>query len=90
MPALVRQGKRHYLAAWPSRELAIDLAQKILSDEGVAATLLHEDVRVRRRGNVTFAFNFGSDSQQTTADANASYLLGGQTISAHNLSAWFS
>jgi beta-galactosidase len=89
-PALVRRGKRHYLGAWPSRELALDLAQKILSDEGLATTLLPDDVRVRRRGPITFAFNFGSDSQRTTADANASYLLGAQTISAHNLSAWIS
>lgn len=89
-PALIRQGKRHYLAAWPSRDLALDLAQTILNDAGVATTLLHEDVRVRRRGNITFAFNFGSDSQRAPSDANASYLLGAQTIVAHNLSAWIS
>lgn len=49
---------------------------------------LPEDVRVRRRGGVTFAFNFGSDSRMAPADDSAKYVLGAQSIGAHNLSAW--
>jgi beta-galactosidase len=76
------------LAAWPSRELAFDVVQRVLDESGVASMVLPEGVRVRRRGGVTFAFNFGSDSQASPAGADAKYVLGAQSIGAHNFSAW--
>jgi beta-galactosidase len=87
-PALVRKANRLYLAAWPTRELASDVVQRVLDESGVASLALPEDVRVRRRGGVTFAFNFGSDSRTLSVSDNAEYVLGGQSIAAHNLSAW--
>ena len=87
-PAIVRKNKRLYVAAWPTRELAMDVAQSVLNDAAVATVALPEDVRVRRRGGVTFAFNFGNDSTTAPAPAHARYVLGAQSIGAHNLSAW--
>jgi beta-galactosidase len=87
-PALVREAKRFYLAAWPSRELAIDLAQYVLSETQVATIVLPEDVRVRRRGGITFAFNYGSDSCVAPSDASTHYVSGGPMIDSHNFSAW--
>jgi beta-galactosidase len=87
-PALVRCLNRLYLAAWPTRELASDVVQRVLDESGVASIALPECVRVRRRGDVTFAFNFGSDSQTAPASANARYVLGAHSIGAHNFSAW--
>jgi beta-galactosidase len=87
-PALMRTGNRLYLAAWPTRELASDVVQRVLDESGVVSMTLPEDVRVRRRGGVTFAFNFGSDSRTAPADDKAKYVLGAHSIAAHNLSAW--
>jgi beta-galactosidase len=87
-PGLVRKSNRFYLGAWPTRELAADVVQHVLDEAGVATLSLPDDVRVRRCGDVTFAFNFGIDSCAAPADANAKYVLGGQTIGACNLSAW--
>ncbi|NOT41077.1 MAG: beta-galactosidase [Alphaproteobacteria bacterium] len=87
-PALVRETNRFYLAAWPTRELASDVVQRVLDESGVVSMTLPLDLRVRRRGDVTFAFNFGGDSQTAPSDVNAKYLLGAQSIGAHNLSAW--
>jgi beta-galactosidase len=87
-PALVRKANRFYLAAWPTRELASDVVLRVLDESGVATIALADNVRVRRRGGVTFAFNFGSDSLTAPADVNAKYVLGAQSIGAHNLSAW--
>lgn len=87
-PALIRQNKRRYVAVWPTRELALDVAQHVLSEAGVATVALPEDLRMRCRGNVVFAFNFGSDSLTAPAPSNVRYVLGGQMIGAHNLSAW--
>jgi beta-galactosidase len=87
-PALVRRARRFYLGAWPSRELAIDLAQHVLDEAQVATIALPDDLRLRRRGGITFAFNYGSDSLNAPADASARYVSGGQQIAAHNLSVW--
>jgi beta-galactosidase len=89
-PAFVRKGSCLYLAVYPTRELAADVVQHVLDESGVATLALPEDVRVRSRGDVTFAFNFGIDSCAAPASANAKYVLGGQSIGAHNLSAWIS
>jgi beta-galactosidase len=87
-PALVRKANRFYLAVWPARELASDVVQRVLDESGVATIALPDNVRVRRRGDVTFAFNFGSDSLTAPGDVNAKYVLGAHSIGAHNLSAW--
>lgn len=87
-PALVRKDARLYLGVYPSRELASALARHVLGEARVETLSLPEDVRVRRRGDITFAFNFGNDSYKGPAIAPADYVLGGQVVGAHNLSAW--
>jgi beta-galactosidase len=87
-PALVRKGRRYYLAAWPDRELASAVARHALEEAGVATLRLGESIRVRRRGPLTFAFNFGDDSSAAPAPESARYLLGARSIGAHNLSVW--
>jgi beta-galactosidase len=86
--ALVRKARRLYLAAWPTRELAADIAQRALDEAGVATTPLDEVIRVRRRGGITFAFNYGSDSREAPANVAERCVLGAQSIAGHNLSAW--
>jgi beta-galactosidase len=87
-PALVRKARRFYLAAWPTRELATDLAQHALDEAGVGTTPLSEVIRIRRRAGITFAFNYGSDSHDAPSNVAARCVLGAQSIGAHNLSAW--
>jgi beta-galactosidase len=87
-PAFVHSGRRFYLGVWPTRELALDVAQHALSIAGVSTIVLPEDVRVRRRGRITFAFNFGSDSRVAPSEASARYVLGAQNIAPHSFSAW--
>lgn len=87
-PAIVRHGRRHYVGVWPTREMCLDLVSAALSEAGVETTLLHEDLRIRRRAGITFAFNFGIESQNAPAGCEATYLLGGQLIAPRNLSAW--
>jgi beta-galactosidase len=64
--------------------------QHALDAAGVAATLLSDDVRLRRRGRITFGFNFGTDACLAPSPSSARYVLGAQTIPAHNFSAWIS
>jgi beta-galactosidase len=87
-PAIVESRGRTYIAVWPSRELALDIVSQTLAAAGVAVSLLDEDLRVRHRGGVTFAFNFSSDSKPAPAPATAAYVSGGKTIAPFNFAAW--
>jgi beta-galactosidase len=87
-PAIVEKAGRTYVAAWPTRELALDLVSHALHTAGIATTRLDEDIRLRRRDGITFAFNFSGDSRPAPAPAGATYVLGAQSIAPFNLSAW--
>jgi beta-galactosidase len=68
--------------------LASDIAQHVLTLAGVESVLLNDDMRIRRRGRITFAFNYGNDSLDAPALATGECVLGAQSVGAHNLSAW--
>jgi beta-galactosidase len=87
-PALVGCDSNFYLAAWPSRELAADIAQHVLALAGVDSVLLNDDMRIRRRGRITFAFNYGKESLEVPGKVTGDCVLGAQLVGAHNLSAW--
>jgi beta-galactosidase len=87
-PALLRSGQAYYLATWPTRELCLDVVKHALDEAGVPVTLLHEDVRLRRRGNITFAFNFGPDSQAMPFGVTGECVLGAHLLAPRNFSAW--
>jgi beta-galactosidase len=86
-PALVRAGRRYYLACWPGEDLlAATLAQVLVRDAGLAAAALPAQVRLRRRGELTFAFNYGPDRWE--GPAGAEYLLGGASVAPQSLACW--
>jgi beta-galactosidase len=87
-PAIVGINGRTYVGVWPSRELALDIVSRALADAGVSAELHDEDIRLRHRGGVTFAFNFSGDSKPAPAPANARYVSGGKTVAPFNFVAW--
>lgn len=89
-PAIVESAGRYYVAAWPGAGLAFDIVTQALAEAGVPVTPLDEDVRLRRRGGLTFAFNFGPSPQRAPAPAGARFVLGGPEIDPHGVVAWHS
>ncbi|MBI1212878.1 MAG: beta-galactosidase [Alphaproteobacteria bacterium] len=87
-PALIRAQRRHYLAAWPSKELREAALKHLLQLANIATSQLHDDVRIRRRGGLTFAFNFGRDTQIAPAPKGARFVLGSDRIAPHDVAAW--
>ena len=86
--ALVRKGGRHYLACWPSKSLLEEALKHLLNQANLPVTPLHDDVRVRRRGAISFAFNFGSEPRSAPAPSGARFLLGGERIAPYDVAAW--
>lgn len=86
-PALVANGNYHYLAGWPEPDLLEELAQMMLAKAGVKPVDLPEQVRLRRRGNLVFAFNYGPESW-TVPVAGEDLLLGTKDLAAYDVACW--
>jgi beta-galactosidase len=61
-PALTAAGPHHYLACWPDAELLGAVMKLMCARAGIATIELPAHVRLRRRGPLLFAFNYGEDS----------------------------
>jgi beta-galactosidase len=86
--ALSKQAGRHYLACWPSKDLIEASLKHLLNQANIPSTPLPDELRVRRRGSLTFGFNFGSEPRAAPASRDARFLLGGEIIAPYDLAAW--
>lgn len=78
----------HYLATWPETALLDHVIATVALEAGLAVQPLEEGVRLRRRGNVCFAFNFAPEERRTPAPADAAYILGGASLPPAGVAAW--
>jgi beta-galactosidase len=76
-PALVEHDSRFYLAAWPDADLLRAVLRLVLGERaGLLLKELPAHIRVRRRGDLAFTFNYGP---QPWSDAEAQ-IAGGKTV----------
>ena len=60
-PAVIRTGRRRYLAGWPDDELAHRILRTILDEAGLPRHDLPDAVRLRTRGGLRIVTNYGSE-----------------------------
>ena len=87
-PALLAHGRWRYLATWPEAALNAALMADLAREAGIETVALEEGVRLRTRGDVTFAINFAPETRATPAPADARYLLGGPQLPPAGVAAW--
>ena len=89
-PFWVQTGQISYLAGWPQPELLGHIIATIALEAGVEITLTHEDVRLRRLGNLRFAFNYGPDPVNLAGMApdGAEFILGEAELAPAGVAAW--
>ncbi|WP_031356788.1 beta-galactosidase [Caballeronia sordidicola] len=87
-PAVLSHGKVRYVAAWLSHGLHRAVLEQAAKEAGIATQLLAEGLRIRRRGNLTFAFNFGAQQVQAPAPVNATFVLGQRQLATGDVCAW--
>ena len=87
-PAVLSHGKVRYVAAWLSHGLHRAVLEHAAKEAGIATQLLAEGLRTRRRGNLTFAFNFGAQQVQAPAPVNAMFVLGQRQLATGDVCAW--
>jgi beta-galactosidase len=87
-PAIIANDNVRYAAAWFDAPLHRALLAGAARDAGLAHRHLPQGMRVRRRGDVTFAFNFGPHSADAPAPAGARFVLGERTLGTAGVCAW--
>jgi beta-galactosidase len=87
-PALLAHGKVRYVAAWLSHALHRTVLQQAARDAGLDTRLLADGLRIRRRGALSFAFNFGPQQVQAPVPANATLVLGQSNLNTGDVCVW--
>jgi beta-galactosidase len=87
-PAILRRGRARYLAATLDAALLDTVVEGAAKDAGLPTTRLPEGLRLRRRGNVQFAFHAGPGRVAVPAPAGATWLLGERELGPAGVAAW--
>jgi beta-galactosidase len=91
-PAWIRNGRFQYLACWPDERLMCELVRRLCQETCIDCRDLGEDLRLRRAGDMQFAFNYGPETLDLTligAPSHASrYLIGARDLAPHQIAAW--
>ncbi|HEY8572252.1 beta-galactosidase [Phenylobacterium sp.] len=86
--AWTRSESWHYLATWPETALLDIVIATVAQEARLPLQRLEEGVRLRRLGDVQFAFNFAPEARRTPAPEDASYVLGGPELPVAGVAAW--
>lgn len=87
-PALLRQGPVIYVATLSDQAFLRRLIGQLCAERGIATVLLPDGVRLRRRGELCWAFNYTEIAQAAPAPPGAEFVLGGPEIPARDLAIW--
>ena len=87
-----RHGKFQYLGAWPSADLIDAVVTTAAEAAGLPLLKLPDDIRIRRRGEIMFAINYGPEtidlSSCLPAVATADFIVGGCLLAPAGVAAW--
>jgi len=86
--AVWRAGNVRYLAFWPGAPFLADYLAALATEAGIEVRPLPEGVRLRRRGRLTFAFNYTPGEQRVDAPASARFVLGSPVLGPYDVAAW--
>ena len=86
--AVLRAGRAIYAAGWPDTELRERLMRHAASAAGLPCLDLPAGVRLRRRGPLTFAFNYGDTAWTVPDAAQATVLVGTAEVAPRSLTCW--
>jgi beta-galactosidase len=85
-PAVVANGNFFYLAGWPDAGALAALMRLLCRKAGLSMIELPEEVRLRRCGDLTFAFNYAETSW--TASFGGEPLIGDASVAPRSFSVW--
>jgi beta-galactosidase len=86
--ALWEHGGSYYLGFWPDRQFLKDWLKALCEQLHIPITPLGAGLRLRRRGDLTFCFNYSAHIQEAPSPAGAHFILGQRSIAPHSLALW--
>ncbi len=86
--AIVRHQNYTYLATLTSDQLLKHLLKELCQKLAIEVFVLPPDVRVRRRGDLYFAFNYSHACQTLPVAANTKFLLGARNLLPRDVAIW--
>lgn len=86
--AAVRSGRSIYLATLTDDAFLTALFVDLCAEANIAITPLPSTLRLRRRGDLTFAFNLADQPASTPAPDDAEFVIGGAQIEPFGVSVW--
>jgi beta-galactosidase len=81
-----RKDNIRYLSHWPDADALAALLSDMAQEAGLATMPLPADLRIRRLGDLVFAFNYGPEP--LTLDGAHDYLIGGATLAPADVAVW--
>ncbi len=84
--ALAANGRHHYLAAWPDARLLSTTLELLCKRADLKAHALPPGIRMRRRGSLHFAFNYGAESWEIPNDVEL--VLGERILAPQGVAIW--
>ena len=81
-----RHSNLRYVASWPDAALLDVVFAAMAREANLPTTPLPPDLRLRRAGDLTFAFNYGSEPLTLAESHN--YVIGGATLAPAGVAVW--
>ncbi|MGF6726576.1 beta-galactosidase [Paraburkholderia sp. GAS41] len=88
VPAVVQAGRVRMTTSCFDPALQRAVLERCVRDAGVEVLTLPEGARLRRRGKVRFAFNYGETTWRVQAPVGAHFVLGGAEVGPCDIAAW--
>ena len=87
-PAVLRFDRSFYVAGWPDATLRSAIIRRAAEAVGLPTLDLPDAIRIRRRGALTFAFNYGDEPWTVPARGPVEWLVGSAEIGPQSLACW--
>jgi len=88
VPAVVQAGRVRMTTACFDPALQRAVLERCVRDAGIEVLTLPEGGRLRRLGNLRFAFNYGDTAWRVPAPEGARFVLGGRETGPSDVAAW--
>lgn len=87
-PAAIRSGRSTYIATLTDDAFLKSVLVRLCAEANIPVTPLPPTLRLRRRGDLSFAFNLSDGSTHAPASEDAEFVIGGRQIEPFGVAVW--
>lgn len=88
-PAIIRHQRLHYLAALFDAGLTQSYFSAVANEAGLDTLVLPDTLRISRRGQLTYAFNYGATAAPAPLGRGAQYVIGAESVAPQDVSVYY-